>query len=128
MNKQNKSAKSVLPSFRFVSLRAFIREFNFAEPSWENTPEEFPNCDTSGLSVSDRYLFDAIKIAYFVNEGGWKKSAVRTGLICLIGLIGLISLISSNAEPLARTVSAASVKADEVIQSTVSAILKNKER
>src|SRR3989344_6340637 len=122
MNKQNKSAKSVLPSFRFVSLRAFIREFNFAEPSWENTPEEFPNCDTSGLSVSDRYLFDAIKIAYFVNEGGWKKSAVRTGLICLIGLIALISLMSKG-DNLATPVNAATTKVNQVIESTMSAVL-----
>jgi archaellum component FlaG (FlaF/FlaG flagellin family) len=44
--------------------------------------------------------------------------------ISLIGLISLVGLMTSSSNDIVRTVNAASVIADEAIQSTMSAILK----
>ena len=108
----------------YMSYKSYINNFNFPDPDWEKLPDGFFSLSKKGLTKEEGHLFDAIKLAYFANEGGWKKSAARIGLICLIGLIALISLISTDTEPLARTVSAATLRVDEVIQSTVSAILR----
>src|SRR3989338_155573 len=104
-------------------LKTFINGFNFPSPSWENLPEGFPNLDKDGLTVQEGHLLDAIRLAYFANEGGWKVSLKRNskigliGLICLIGLVGLISLISPN-----KSVNAATGQIESIIQSTMSAI------
>lgn len=110
--------------------KIFIKKFDFTNPDWSDLPETFPNLPKTGLTRQEEHLLDAIKLAHFANEGGWKAStgkAGRIGLISLIGLIvfiGLISLISSPEGELTRTVQAAGVQADEIIQSTMSAIMR----
>lgn len=117
-------------TYKTYNIRKFISEFNFANPSWENLPPGFPVISKKGLTKEEGYLLDAIKFAYFTFEGGWRnslKKSAKIGLISLIGiisLIGFITLIKPNSERLTKTVNAATIKIDEAIQSTMSAVLK----
>src|SRR4030042_4635331 len=49
-------------------LKRFIKGFYFPNPSWDNLPIGFPNCETHGLSKEEKYLFDAIKFAWITSQ------------------------------------------------------------
>jgi len=49
-------------------LKIYINSFYFPDPSWENLPVGFPNCDTSTLSKEENHLFEAIKIAWLISH------------------------------------------------------------
>lgn len=111
-------------------IKKFVNEFNFPDPDWDNLPIGFPRVPEENLTREECHLLDAIKLAYFA-EKGWKQSATRSariGLICLIGLIslmGLIRLASHGQGSFTQPVQAATLKVNEAIESTMSAILKN---
>ncbi len=108
----------------YRKVKIFIKNFYFPNPSWEDLPVGFPNLPKVGLTHEEGLLLDAIKLAY-VNEVGRKTLIRHISLICLISLIGLLSLIFlSGQDKFTKPVSAATVKVDEVIQSTMSAILR----
>ena len=120
--------------------KKFIREFDFDLPLWEKLPSDFPNLPIEGLDQEERYLLDAMKFAFFANEAGRQiitRRVLRTSafvlIICLMGLIGLIKITSPAGEMFSRPVNAATVsaslktvtqQADEVVQSTMSAIMR----
>ncbi|MBN1168249.1 hypothetical protein JXA63_00005 [Candidatus Woesebacteria bacterium] len=51
-------------------LKAFINSFNYPDPSWENLPNGFPNCDTRGLTPQEEGLFSGIQLIWYANHGG----------------------------------------------------------
>lgn len=111
--------------------KQFISEFNFAEPDWGSLPPNLPKIPKDGLTREESHLLDAIKLAYFATAGGWKKSAqkgARMGFAFIIGLISLIGsaiLVTRSAgEQFAQPVQAATHTVNQVIESTMSAILK----
>lgn len=116
-------------TFKTYQTKRFIAEFNFPDPDWDNLPVGFPRMPEKDLTREECHLLDAIKLAYFA-EKGWKKSAARStrigliSLICLISLIGLIRLASHGQGSFTQPVQAATLKVNEVIESTMSAILK----
>lgn len=106
--------------------RQFIAKFNFPDPDWDRLPPNFPNLPKEGLSREEDHLLDAIKLAYFV-EGGWRigaRKSARIGLISLVCLISLIRLVSHNQAGFVEPVQAATMKVNEAIESTMSAILR----
>ena len=120
-------------SHKTYSVKRFIADFYFPNPDWEKLPLGFPDIPKTGLTREEGYLLDGIKLAYFATAGGWKKGLTvpkhgQALLIVLIGLISLISFISIITQPggneFTRTVNAATVQMDDLVQSTMSAILK----
>jgi len=108
-------------------LKKFVREFNFPDPNWDSLPPNFPNIPMDDLSVEEKHLFEAIKLAWFANEGGkilfFRK--LKVILLVFISFIGLIGLIFSwSQEMITKPVQAATTQIDNVIQSTMSAILR----
>jgi len=121
-----------VPASSCVLTKRFIRNFYFPSPSWENLPVGFPNLSRDGLTYEETLLLDAIKLAY-VNEVGRKTFTSKAGQALLIGLIILtavggqallIRLISSPKGEFTKTVSAATLKVGEIVESTRSAILR----
>jgi len=117
-------------SYHSYSVKRFIANFNFPNPDWEKLPSGFPNLPINGLTKEEKYLLEGIKLAWIATAGGWKtslKKSARTSfivLICLISLISLINLALQNQSVLAQPVQAAALQINDVIESTMSAILK----
>lgn len=44
-----------------MTLKQFIKNFNFKKPDWSRLPEGFPDCDLSGLASAEVGEFTAIK-------------------------------------------------------------------
>ena len=73
----------------------FIREFNFANPDWDNLPEGFPYCNISSLTRGEKYLYGGIKTAwlvsqppsYFVKRAFYKSAIITSGLFIFMGII-----------------------------------------
>ena len=113
-------------------IKKFIRDFNFPNPNWENLPVGFLDLSKEGLTKEEGHLLDAIKLAWLTTQPEGRKTlyknTIKSGLFVFISLMGLISLINhtflSNEIEFSSTVQAATVKIDEVIQSTRSAILR----
>lgn len=49
-------------------LKEFVNDFNFPDPSWDNLPVGFPYCDTNGLSLQEKHLFNAIKTMWIFDN------------------------------------------------------------
>ncbi|KKQ84310.1 MAG: hypothetical protein UW51_C0009G0002 [Candidatus Amesbacteria bacterium GW2011_GWA1_44_24] len=112
-------------------LSRFIANFNFANPDWDNLPNGFFYCKKDGLTKQEGHLLDAIVLAWYATQPEGRKflskKFTQTSsllLISLISLIGLIRLISQNHSDFAKPVQAATTTVNQVIQSTMSAILK----
>jgi len=110
--------------------KEFIANFNFADPDWTHLPEDFPSVDTTKLTEIEKTLLSGIKIAYFNGEAGRKeltgkvKRTVVFTVMCLISLMGLIRLITLSQGELAKPVIAATETVNEIIESTMSAIIR----
>ncbi|OGM24057.1 hypothetical protein A2715_02670 [Candidatus Woesebacteria bacterium RIFCSPHIGHO2_01_FULL_39_32] len=110
--------------------KKFIRNFNFSNPNWENLPNGFPNLGKQGLTRQEGCLLDAIKLAWMTGELEGRKSLLLNTtrvflLVSAIVVIGTLGLqLLRSPENTFTTVNAATIKVDDVIQSTMSAILK----
>ena len=118
------------------SLRDFVKNFDFANPSWEDLPVGFPDCDLSGLTEKqDRHLYGAIKTAWVIEGGGrqdfyktaTRRAAFAMALVIVITLLGK-TIIASPQNSVARSANAKTLSqtVGEIIESTRSAILKIK--
>jgi hypothetical protein len=111
-------------------LKNFINTFNFPKAKFSRLPEGFPYCNLERLTDSEKLVYGGIVIAWYNTREGQsyllRKFAkpAGTALVLFIGLASLINLILAQPEGLTGTVSAATQAADEVIQSTMSAILR----
>ena len=127
MNKYN---KSVPKSVKLVSLRTFVREFNFPNPDWNTLPSGFPDLPKTGLSCEEGHLLEAITLAWLTtNKDGRVKLYINTVksffLIVIIFIIGTFGIqILKGSGPSVQAVNAATLNINEVVQSTMSAILR----
>lgn len=132
-NRSNGSVPVVNRSVQFVSLGAFIRDFNFANPDWSSIPPDlfthrsFSEEGPDPLTKQEKHLLGAIKLAYFTIEVGREtliRKAVRTGALTLvISLISFITLIALRS-PTSLT-SPTLIRIREVSAATVSATFKS---
>lgn len=119
-------------SYKSNSLTEFIRSWDFANPSWENLPLGFPDCDTSTLTQKqDKHLFDAIKTEWVISGGGRRffyKSIAKRALVgtTIVALLLFAKNLVSTSESLTRNVSAKTVgeKVGEIVQATMSAVFR----
>lgn len=142
----NLSVKSVNQSARSVTLGALLRDFNFSEPDWNRLPPEFPYCDTTELSRIEKHYLSGIKLAWTATtEKGKQTFYKRVGYISMLILAVMstgtiiLNIFKSPGFAYASQISAATVSAtfrttsvnagkatNEIIESTQSAIFKNK--
>jgi hypothetical protein len=118
-----------------VSVKTFVRNFNFPFPNWKSLPLGFPNCDIEALSREEKHLFGAIKLAWVVSEGRGdyyrnftKKSILTIGVILILFLAQ--NVLTNPKSSFSKAVNAATVSAtlktiniDEVMDSTMSALI-----
>ena len=114
-----------------MKINEFVNNFNFPNPSWENLPEGFPNLDKDGLTTQEGHLLDAIKLAWInSNEQGKKyflqKTARNVFFVLSILVIGTLTVrvLKNPQNSYTMNVHAATEKVSEVVQSTMSAILR----
>lgn len=76
------------------NLKRFINTFNYPDPSWDKLPNDFPNCDTSGLTAHEEGLFSGISLIWYANYGGrpdlYKRFAKSMTLLMIIAVSGMI--------------------------------------
>jgi hypothetical protein len=53
-----------------VSLKQFIKDFDYDNPEWSRLPEGFPHPDTKGLKREERRIFEGIKMAWVFRKPG----------------------------------------------------------
>ena len=61
-----------------MKLKDFIKNFNFQNPSWENLPEGFPDCDLDGIDSNDIGSFLAVKTAWELSRPKHPTQQSRT--------------------------------------------------
>ncbi len=113
-------------------LKKFIWEFNFPNPNWSNLPKGFPYIVKEGLTREEGHLLDAIVLAWSTSTKAGRKwlffNSVKPTLSIMIlisTLIGTLNLLSADSSRLTKPVQATTYRiVDEIIQSTMSAILR----
>ncbi len=111
--------------------KAFIRSFNFSNPDWRKLSSSFPYLEENGLTREEKHLLDGIKLAWMATTNKGRKKfyqqirlTVFTFLLIVLSAFTILNFTRKNQEKIAKTVNAASIKAEDIIQSTVSAILR----
>jgi hypothetical protein len=109
----------------------YLNNFRFEEWEFENIPSTMLAEKQWSLSKEEESVLRGIKIALSFKKLNQKKDDIYLAgrvagfsFVLFIGLIGLISMVLNVPGEFAKTVSAASAKADEIVQSTMSAILR----
>lgn len=109
----------------------FINNFDFSDAWLEKLPADFNEISKIGLTRQEWHIMDAIKIAWMVSSKEGKRdlassvAKVLTFVVILVfGLSGLVSIAGNSGFEFTQTAQAAGVQIDEIIQSTVSAMLK----
>lgn len=119
-------------TYKTYKVKTFVKNFYFPNPSWKDLPSDFPNLSKEGLTREERHLLDAIILAWQATQPKGKmmlyKTYVKLGffvsLVLFFGFISLKFLISNSQIEFTKTVQAVTLQVDEIIQSTVSAILR----
>jgi len=50
------------------TIKEFIKNYDFANPAWDNLPSGFPNINEEGLMNEEVHLLEAIKMAWLVAD------------------------------------------------------------
>lgn len=64
-------------TLKTITLEKFIKGFNINKPSWENLPNDFPNCNLEGLDSSDIGKFNAVRTVWQLSQPPKPKSRSR---------------------------------------------------
>ena len=119
--------------FRDNKLKKFINEF-FVKRTWDNLPEGFPYCDTTGLTIMEKDLFNAIVFVWTTTEKGRKifyKNIIHTVAVSTVVLFIIflgLTVLTKSGKVVAESVNAATISATlkrggDILESTASAIL-----
>lgn len=60
-----------------MTLKEFIKNFNSENPSWENLPDNFPNCELENISSSEVAKFNSIKTFWEIAQPEKIKQETR---------------------------------------------------
>lgn len=121
-------------------VKDFVNNFCFPDPKWDNLPFGFPDVPVKGLTRQEEHLLSGIKLAWMATQSKGKKhlyvNTIKAGIISSV-ILAMITLagdfVKSPEWQYTKEVSAATAsatlkevggRADEMIQSTMSAILR----